>query len=80
MPVFGRIKDIVVFQKEPPIFILTPYICTSCNNHFHAFEVSPLNEVLIYKQNQFLDHHPLTISQSFETSSPLFVCLKYNFV
>lgn len=81
MPVFGKIKDIVVTPAQECLFILTPFVATTFNTHFHAFEVSPLTEeTLIYHQRELADFHPLSTSKSFTTSSPMFVCTKYNVV
>lgn len=76
--VFGLIKDIIITPRKECLFILTPFLSTY-NYHFHSYELSSItDEILIYRQQHFLDYHPLTISKNFDTDSPSFVRLKYH--
>ncbi len=61
-PVFGAIKDIIVTPRNECLFILTPFFY---NTHFHAYEVTEVNDnqILIYRQQELRDFHPLTISK-----------------
>jgi len=68
-----------IYKKKQTLFILTPLIPSHFNSHFHAYEVKlDQDQVLIYMQDELADYHPLYISKSFCTSSPLFVRLKYH--
>lgn len=77
MPVFGQIADIILLPTSVCVFVLKPFMSTSFNPHFHAFEVTPVREVLLYQQHEFADFHPLFISKSFLSPSPLFIRCKY---
>ena len=79
MPVFGKINDIIIKpQLKDTLFVLQPYRASSFNYHFHSYEVSPVDDVLIYKQTELADYHPLSICKSFTVSSSMFVRLKYH--
>ena len=79
LPVFGVIKDIVIKQDlSDTLFILQPYRTSTFNTHYYSYEVYPVSETLIYTQKELADYHPLWISKSFSSSSPLFVRTKYD--
>ena len=78
-PVFGKILDIVVTVSGDCLFVLEPYIVTTFNTHFNAYEVHPLEtEYLVCRHKDFADYHVLSISKSFSRShfDTNFVCLK----
>ena len=80
-PVFGAIKDIIITSRNECLFILIPFVPVSYNSHFHAYEVAELNDnqILIYRQRELRDFHPLTISKTYIANLPqLFVSLKYH--
>ena len=77
LPVFGKITDIVIIQSCICVFVLKPYISTTYNHHFHSFEVSLMDDIFFYEQNELVDFHPLFISKSYHSPSPLFVRYKY---
>ena len=64
MPVLGEVMDIIILLSSKCLFVLKPYISTTFNCHFHAFEVFPVEEYLFYHQNELTDFHPLFISKS----------------
>ena len=79
MPVFGKIHDIIIKpQLTDTLFVLQPYRASSFNYHYHSYEVSPVDDVLIYKQTELADYHPLSICKSFSLSPPMFVRLKHH--
>ena len=77
MPVFGQIMDIIVLPTSVCLFVLKPFVSTTFNTHYHAFEVSAVDYVLFYQQHELLDFHPLYISKAYLSCSPLFVRCKY---
>jgi len=67
IPVFGKITDIIVTQRGECLFALVPYVTITFNTHYNAYEVEPeQNYVIVCKQKDFVDYHPLTISKSFD--------------
>ncbi len=80
MPIFGKIKDIIITPEKECLFILTPYESMTFNKHFHSYEVIACTDdsTLIYHQQELLDFHPLAISKSFVSNSPTFIRLKYD--
>ena len=45
---------------------MIPHVTTSFNMHYHAYEVQPKIDYIVCRQKDFADHHPLTISKSFD--------------
>ena len=63
-PVFHQITDILEIPTEEALFV-TRSMKTMCyNRHYHAFEVQLTSTFVVYKHNQFKDHHPLHICKS----------------
>ena len=52
MPVFGKIVDIIVLPTSECLFILAPHVCTKFNAHFHAFEVTSVQDVFFYNHKE----------------------------
>ena len=81
MPVFGKIKDIIITPSCECLLVLTPLVSTAFNGHLHAYEVSPLaHDTLIYRQRELADFNPLSVSKAFKSPSPMLVCMKYHVV
>ncbi len=78
MPVFGQIMDMIILPTSKCLFVLKPFVSSTFNAHYHAFEVSPVQEVLLYYQHELVDFHPLHISKSSLCPTPLFVRCKYS--
>ena len=78
-PVFGKVFNIIVTESGECFIVLEPYIATTFNKHFNAYEVYLLcNEYVLCQQKDFVDYHILSISKSFSRalSDKNFVCLK----
>ena len=72
--------DIIVTQRGQCLFALVPHVTTTFNTHYNAYEVEPKqNYVIVCKQKDFVDYHPLTISKSFDQdlSTRNFIVMKY---
>ena len=41
-PLFGEVLDILATASGDCLFILTPFIVTTFNKHFNAYEVEPM--------------------------------------
>lgn len=83
IPMFGKIKEIVVLPSNDYLFVLTPYIGKYFNAHFNSYELYPTDcGCILYAQKELADHRILSINKSFSTSPYLshksFVCLKYH--
>lgn len=77
-PTFGQIVDILQTPAEETLFVMRMlYICYF-STHYHAYEVSLTNTVAVYTHNRFIDHHPLHILKSFNTSKSPFLAMKYH--
>ena len=82
-PLFGEVLDILATASGDCLFILTPFIVTTFNKHFNAYEVEPMrNDYLVCRQKDFADYHVLSISKSFNRALCIknFVCMKYVFL
>lgn len=78
VPVFGKVKDIIVVHGLC-FFVLVPYVGYNFCTHFNAYEVEHCsNQYIICKQEELIDHHLLTINKSFGASQKLYICLKYH--
>lgn len=80
-PIFGKVVDIIITDSSKCLFILTPYISTSYNNHFNSYEVECLpDEKIICEHKDLADYHLLSISKSFDRTiyGKNFVCLKHH--
>jgi len=78
VPVFGRIEDIVS-TPTGTLFITSQYKTMAFNMHFHAYEINATNdELLILRQEELADYHPLHISKSYNALSPMYIRTKYH--
>ena len=79
LPIFGCIKDIIIVNCEC-LFILIPYVGHTFSTHYNAYEVScELTNYVVYKQENLIDHHTLTLNNSFVTSCHrTYICVKYH--
>lgn len=80
-PVFGKVLDVIITESNECLFVLEPFIVRAFSHHFNAYEVEQItNEYIVCRHKDFVDHHPLSISKSFNYSfcDKSFVCFKYN--
>ena len=69
IPVFGKVKDIIVINRQC-YFVLAPYVGYNFCTHFNAYEVEHRSSLyIICRQADLIDYHLLTISRSFDSSS-----------
>ena len=61
LPVFGEIKDIVVYGVDECSFVLQMYTTQCFLHHYHSFEVSIDSAVRVCKPTDLADYHPLNI-------------------
>jgi len=79
-PGFGKLVDIVSL-KDLYWLILKPCLIKKFNEHYNAFEIEvQIHEHIVIQQEDLADHHPLTISKSFNSALKHsdFVVLKYH--
>lgn len=78
-PLFGKLVDLVVTQNNECWLVLQPFKATRFNQHFNSFEIEPQGNYIICQQQDLVDHHPLSICKSFDSTlrSTNFVTLKY---
>ena len=78
VPVFGRIKAIILPELNEPMFVIFPVTFSS---HFHAYEVvyhhSISSKVCVCNQTNFVDHNVLSVYQPCSSPSTNFILLKY---
>ena len=61
LPVFGKIKDIVVHGVDNCLFVVQMY-ATECFLHpFHSYEVSMDSTIRACKPADLVDYHPLNM-------------------
>ena len=81
IPVFGKIKDIIVLGHNDHLFVLIPYVGNWFSSHFNAYEVQcHPNQIILCGQKELVDYHALSFSKSFSPSlsHKLYVSLKYH--
>ena len=79
-PLFGKLIDVIA-TKDLHWLIVKPYMIKKFNEHYNAFEIELQDnmECLVLQQENLADHHPLSISKSFDsTIQSDFVVLKYH--
>ena len=77
VPVFGKISDIIIIRPSLCVLVVQPYLSTTFNRYFHAYQVSPSHDILFYQQHELTDFHPLFLSKSYLSPSPVFIRCKY---
>ena len=81
MPIFARIKAIILPELREPKFVVFPLVTVGFSSHFHAYEVvychSLSFEVHVCNQADFVDHNVLSTYQPCNSLSTNFVPLKY---
>ena len=77
-PLFGCIKDVIVVNSTC-FFVLIPFLESNFYAHYNAYEVNTPGQFIIYRQEDFVDYHPLALTKSFSSSCQKpFVSLKYH--
>lgn len=61
LPVFGEIKDIVVYNVDECLFVVQMYTTECFLHHFHAYEVNMDSVMHACIPTDLADYHPLTM-------------------
>ncbi len=76
LPVFGEIKDIIVFGVDRCFFVMQMYETNCFLSHYHAYDISSLESNHVYSLTDFVDYHPLC-SHTLSNNKTI-VTLKYH--
>ena len=81
VPIFARIKAIILPELSEPKFVIFPLVTVTFSSHFHAYEVVYRHtisfEVHVCNQTDFVDHNVLSVYQPYNSPSTNFISLKY---
>ena len=81
MPIFARIKAIILPELSEPKFVIFPLVTVVFSAHFHAYEVayhhSLSSQLHVCSQATFVDHNVLSVYQPYNSPSTNLICLKY---
>ena len=60
LPLFGEIKDILVYNVDECVFVIQTYTTLCYLNHFHSYEVSKdPGSFQALQPSHLIDYHPL---------------------
>ena len=81
VPIFARIKAIILPELSEPKFVIFPLVTVVFSSHFHAYEVvyhhSLSSQLHVYDQTDFIDHNVLSVYQPYSSPSTNLIPLKY---
>lgn len=61
LPLFGEVKDILVFNVNTCLFVIKKYITECFLHHYHAYEVLEDTTYCVDRPMNFVDYHPLSL-------------------
>ena len=75
---FAVIKYIILPELSSPKFVVNTLVTNTFSKHYHAYEVSHHNSIVVCSQSDLPDFNVLGLYQSYSCASVFYVPLRYH--